>query len=48
MIRVALHLALAGGVIWWAGTEVDPLICFALYAFGLMVIDGPKRRGAQD
>lgn len=47
MIRVALHLALSGGVAWWASTEVDPLICLSVYAFGMLVIDGPKRRGAQ-
>lgn len=43
MIRVLLHLALAGGVAWWASTGVDPLICLALYAFGLLFIRGPRR-----
>ena len=47
MIRVVLHLALAGGVMWWAGEGTDPLICMAVYAFGMLVADGPKRRGAQ-
>ena len=41
MIRVLLHLGVAGTVIWWADTGVDPLVCLAVYGLGLMLLDGP-------
>lgn len=37
------HIALAGGLAWWASTDVDPLIVLAAYAFGILFIDGPRR-----
>lgn len=43
-MTILAHIALAGGLIWWASTDVDPLICMAAYAFGLAFIKGPRRR----
>lgn len=43
-MRLLLHIALAAGVMYWIDVErVDPLICFAVYAFGVVLIDGPRR-----
>lgn len=42
-MKLLAHLTLAGGLIWWASTDVDPLICMAAYAFGILFIDGPRR-----
>ena len=42
-MMVLAHIALAGGLAWWASTDVDPLIVLATYAFGLVFLEGPKR-----
>jgi hypothetical protein len=43
-MRLALHIALAAGMVYWhETTKVDPLICFAVYVFGVLVIDGRRR-----
>lgn len=40
-----LHIALAVGVmLWYAITTVNPVICLAVYVFGMLAIDGPRRR----
>lgn len=40
---VLAHITLAGVLAWWASTGVDPLIVMAVYAFGLVFLNGPKR-----
>ena len=42
-MRLLLQIALSAGVAYWASTDVDPLICFAVYCLGVMVIDDPRR-----